>query len=744
MFTFLEYVEIFEAKVDDLAAKFPDHADAIREYNSSDPTSTKKFLPWLVKQHIAGNVTPDDARIHTTLANFDKFSHKLPNGKDHSIYDYNTVASHVGGNLEASMKKKEGEQAVEKVYHDPKSGVTAQQIKTKEASQKLYGGGATRKGKMGCERGTSWCVAARSTSNMYGSYGPVMYTIHDPNDDAAPYAIHPTDLRGPSVTNRHNNGDMPYEQFLQEKPHLKGPVQSILTHSARQIPRYLESDDVRATQGALSHPMVAREHLARAANHPSYSVRSIVAGHPKATSQQISTSLEDTDSSVRRAAALNPNATDEHREKALSDENVDVAKAAIRNRNASQQLLMKAAEISEKRGDGEFRGSILSHPNITDEIRDRILADKSNVENRRESMRNPKATPKELGDGMRDSAVDVRREAAKHPNLTSELILHGLKDEDKEVRRTIGNHPNNTPETIDKALNDRSQHSEASRAAASHRNASSENLMKALQHPDSYTREFAARHHNATEEHVDRALQDSNEGVREQAIQNPVISNEKIRNALEKDPHHRVRSTAIRQLLARDPDNAAEHVQVAFKDAHPSVQDVIADHKSLTPNQVGELVKTIRPMNSHQLLRNPNLNSSHLLTLIKRADMYGWEKENVAKHKKADSAVINAALDEPGDNGYETRRGAMKNKNATPEHIARGLQDSAKQVRLTAMKNKNASAENITQALQDRLPTVRMQALKHRNVTDEHIRMAANDKDKNVRAAAQSMLLSKK
>ena len=742
MFTFLEYVEIFEARVDDLAAKFPDHADAIREYNSSDPTSTKKFLPWLVKQHMAGNVTPDDARIHTTLANFDKFSHKLPNGKDHNAYDYNTVASHVGDNLEATMKKKEGEQAVEKVYNDPKSGVTAQQIKTKEASQKLYGGGATRKGKMGCERGTSWCVAARSEGNMYGSYGPTMYTIHDPNDDAAPYAVHPmSPYSGAIVTNRHNNGEVKADRFIEDKPHLKGPLQSIMKHSAHQIPNFLNSEDPKVVRAALSHPMVAMQHLARAADHPNESVRAKVAGHANATPQMIDKALEDKDVEVRVQAAQNPKATTQHIDKALSDSDEKVVRSAVDNPNMSSEQLMKA---SKKSGNEQLRAAILRHRNLSDEVRDHILADRSVVANRIDAMKLPNATSQELMQGLKDSDERVREQAAKHPNLTPQHIRHALDDAHGSVLRWAGEHPNNTPETIHYALTtDKSEFQHAARGAALHLNASAENLNTALESQDRIVRQYAARHTKATPQHIEKALQDPHEEVRREAVQNPNTSIEKIRNTLENDPHYRVRTTAISKLLDRDPQNAADHVQAAFRDPHERVQEEIASHKSLSPDQVGELAKTVGSFGTDSLLRNPNIKSEHLLTLLNRPQLYGWSKENVAKHKKADSAVINAALDQPEEHGYEARRGAMKNKNATPEHIARGLQDSAKPVRMTALKNKNASAENLTQALQDRLPSIRIQALKHPNIQPEHIRMAAEDKDKNVRAAAQALLMKK-
>lgn len=741
MLSFLTYVDLTEAKVDDLAAKYPDHADAIRSYNDIDPTSTKKFLPWLVKQHIAGNVTPNDARIHTTLANFDKFAHKLPNGKDHNAYDYNTLASHVGENVEATLKKEKGKNAVERVYNDPKSGVTAQDIKHPDAAKSLYGGGATRTGKKGCERGTSWCVAARGDRNMYGFYGPKMYTIHDPNDDAAPYAVHPMNFqRGVVVTNRHNNGDIPAERFLQDNPHLKGPIEAIIKHSGYQINNYLNSESPEEVRGALSHPMVAVQHLIKAMDHPDASVRAQAVSHPKTPPQVIDKGLEDEDYGVRKAAASNPIISNEQREKALADPNGEVVRSAITNPNTTADQLMRASNTK----DDYVRSAILRHPNLTDEIRDHILADRSIVANRAEAMKNPKATPQELMQGLKDSEPEVRRQAVRHPNLTPQHIMQALNDADPDVQRWAASHANNTPETLHHALTtDTSQYQNAARAAASHPNMSAENLNTALQSQDRITREFAARHANATPEHIQKAMQDSDENVRHEAVSNPNTSVEVIRKALENDPNPRVRATAIRKLLDRDPENAAEHVQVAFKDPHESVHVEIADHRSLSPDQIGELAKTVRPYGSDRLLNNPNLKSSHLLTLINRPELYGWAKENAAKHKKADSAVINAALDQPVEDGYEVRRGAMKNKNATPEHIARGLQDPFKQVRITALKNKNASAENLTQGLQDRLPTVRMQALKHPNITPDHIRMAANDKDKNVRAFAQSLLMKK-
>ena len=743
MLSFIHYIELFEAKVDDLAAKHPEHADAIREYNKADPTPTKKFLPWLVKQHMAGNVTPQDARLGSTLSHFEKVAHKLPSGKDHNAYDFNTLASHVGEHLEAAVKKKQGEQAIEKVYNDPKSGITAQQIRSREASQKLYGGGASRAGTPGCERGTSWCVAARSKNNMFGHYGPTMYTIHDPNDDAAPYAIHPTNpSRGPVITNRHNNGDIPVEEAIKNKPHLKGPIQSILTHSAYQLPKLMATNDVDVIRGALAHPMVAKEHLATAADHSDPQVRRAVAQHRKATPQQISKALEDSDPLVRSAAAANPSLNAEHLRKALSDPDKDVVTRAVEHPLVSAEDLLHVAQNREMKG--QLRYKVLNHPNLTDDVREKILADRSSAENREDAMRSPNASPKELAQGLKDTERNVRYAAARHPNLTPELLHMGLKDEDAEVRREIARHPNHTPETLLAALDDRSERAEAARAAAAHSNATTEVIAKAQQHPNSIVRAQAAIHPRTTPEQLEVALKDKDKWVRSRALENINIKPDQIHHALQHDPEADVRYAAVSEGLRVDPDNASRYTQIAVNDPEARVRRHAYEHKSVTADQLTKALKDDDDLHAvGSIPRNPNVTAEHLKSLLGRP-LASWNKEEIAKHKKLDSDGIHAALDHTdGDYSYEVRRGAMKNKNATPEHIARGLQDPHKQVRMTALKNKNASAENLMQGLSDKLLSVRVQALKNPNITQEHIQKAANDPDKNVRATAQALLMKK-
>jgi len=337
MISFINYLLMIEAKVDDLVAKHPEHEEAIRAYHAADPSPTKKFLPWLVKQHMAGNVTPNDVRLGSTLQHFDKVKHQLDN-KDHSGYHYNDLANTVGDRVKSKLEADAKKNSVETIHKEP-SGITAQHIKTKEASQDLYGGGEHRGGKKGCARGTNWCVSARSEKNMFHSYGP-MYTIHDSHDENAPYAVHPFNNNG-TITSRHNDGDEPYKEVVNNNPRISKAVNKIMQHASRHVGEMLSHEDHKVRAKALQSPIVSSEHLHKALSDPHFSVREAAAGHPSATAEHVGKALEDKDEYVRRLAAMHPSATEDHINKALGDKNELVRMAALHNPNSTPKHLIK-------------------------------------------------------------------------------------------------------------------------------------------------------------------------------------------------------------------------------------------------------------------------------------------------------------------------------------------------------------------------------------------------------------------
>ena len=402
MKSFINYLLMLEAKVDDLASKYPEHADAIHKYNSADPTPTKKFLPWLVKQHITGHVTPEDARLHSTLKNFDKVKHGLAT-KDHTGYKhFNDLAKSVEGRVKSKMEAEGKKNAVDTIHKEPETGITAQHIKTKEASQELYGGGNERGGEKGCARGTSWCVAARSENNLFHNYGGHMYTIHDPHDHNAPYAVHPFN-RGGTITSRHNDGDKDYKIGVKRNPRIKKALEAIINHSAKHIHKGLNDKDPGVRMQAIKHPKATPEQIDRALSDAGAGVRGAAIQHPKATPEQIDRGLKDKEWSVRALAVQHPKATPEQIDRGLNDNHVGVRAAAIQ------------------------------HPKATPEQIDRGLNDKSEF-NRVHAIQHPKATEAHISKALNDKAGQVRAYAIQHPKATDAHIDKALNDEKDYIR----------------------------------------------------------------------------------------------------------------------------------------------------------------------------------------------------------------------------------------------------------------------------------------------------------------------
>jgi len=120
--------------------------------------------------------------------------------------------------------------------------------------------------------------------------------------------------------------------------------------------------------------------------------------------------------------------------------------------------------------------------------------------------------------------------------------------------------------------------------------------------------------------------------------------------------------------------------------------------------------------------------------------------------------IANAFKNTPHARGYQTNTGnymssddiqhglssdnvddrieAVKNVNATPEHLAQALTDEDPNVRKAALNHRNINGEHIKRALQDPEYAVRMAAIKNPNVTPKNIDDALDSDDINVRQGA--------
>ena len=411
---------IVEDKADDLIKKNPNLSNEIKKYKDADPSPTKKFLPWLVKQHKLGNVTPDHSNLNSTLSNFDrlKSKHGIQDHTQHSFGDVADVVSKHLGKTKTDIKKK-AKSDVDVIHNE--DGVTAQHIKTKEASQELYGGGEERGGEKGGARGTTWCVSARSDQCAFGHYGH-MYTIHDKNDKNAPYAVHP---KNGTITSRHNDGDKDIDDVVRKSPKLKKAVDKIDAHYKNKI------NKEREFANKLNDPNVSKEHLDKALEHENPAIRKAAVKHKNASDDHIDKALNDENLDVRVAAFHKTNnVKGRHIDKGLKDKRIPVRVAAIEHPNTTKEHLDKALNDDTV----DVRYAAIGHPNATKEHLDKGLKDENSYNRARVFSLGTNATKEHIDKGLKDPSKIVRMTALKHKNATEEHLKTALKDEDDDVQ----------------------------------------------------------------------------------------------------------------------------------------------------------------------------------------------------------------------------------------------------------------------------------------------------------------------
>lgn len=152
--------------------------------NGADPTKKKIYTQWLVNQYRNSSLTPEEAqergvkkipsfyqedtgRYHTTLANFDKYKHKLDKKDINQYSDLDEVRNAVAPHLGSATSKKD---AIKNLNHPGLSKewedehINLYHLKDKQASMDLFGGGFEN-GK------TDWCTAdTRPEYNQFDNY----------------------------------------------------------------------------------------------------------------------------------------------------------------------------------------------------------------------------------------------------------------------------------------------------------------------------------------------------------------------------------------------------------------------------------------------------------------------------------------------------------------------------------------------------------------------------------------------
>ena len=434
MLKFKEYLaEMFllEGKIDDLKTQNPSLRHEIDQYSAADPTSTKKFVPWLVSQHKRGNVTPDHPDLHQVLGNYDRYKN-IHGIKDHASKTFQEVHSTIMPLIGSGSTKAEIADKGHVKIHDS-GDIQAYHVANKEASQKFYGGGP--------ESGptnTNWCVSARSDGCLYEKqpYGK-LYTIHVKGDPDSPYAVHPghENKETGSITNRHNEGDNEIGTQLKTNPkiaRLKPAIDAIRKHHDPLAFRLANDHDLTKTE--INKAMNSPKYQAHLLQNPHSHIIIAALNHPEADRRTTWYAAEHQDSQVALAALNHPKADVRTTWHVVQHHDPQVALAALNHPEADMGTTWRAAEHR----DPQVALAALNHPEA-DNGTTWYAAEHQDSQVALAALNHPKADRRTTWYAAEHQDSQVALAALNHPKADTGTTGRAAEHQDPQVRARAKN-----------------------------------------------------------------------------------------------------------------------------------------------------------------------------------------------------------------------------------------------------------------------------------------------------------------
>lgn len=442
--------------------------------NVGDPTKKKIHTQWILGQYKKKNIRQEDMyRVRDALSTFDAHKSKLDK-KD--INHYKTLSEletavrpHKGT---AATKSEVRQEVIDKghtLVHDNGKGLKVFRLEPteegKKASQEIYGGGHELGGTH-----TNWCTAARSEYCMFDHYSEntPLHVIHTPTGNV--YQAHPETKQ---------LMDAKDEEFESQKENREGtkliphPDLKHVSDGLDHIPN--------GWRLKLSHdiPNIKESDLEKGISDNDDQVAMLAASHPDITDKVATIASQAHSGAVRAAVANNPKTPVHVIEKLLGDKASLVRENAIAN---PQLPTKKIHEVFDNADNGRIKSAAVRNPNADQEL---------------------------LRKGVTDESENVNYHAIKNPKSNADTLLHALKYNPKNIDAILSNR-NAPPEAIDKGLEDRGWENQYTQMiAAQHKNASKENLHKALDSSVEGVRMYAAQHKNTDLSHIERGLKDT-------------------------------------------------------------------------------------------------------------------------------------------------------------------------------------------------------------------------------------------
>ena len=335
---------------------YRDSGDIIDHFSGSDPTKKKIYTGWILDQYKKKHIRQEDVdRVRTTLSNFDRYKVKLGEkdiGKYKNLGEVDdAIRPHLGSMV--TNREKEGEimDSGRELLHDG-GGIKVYHLKTKEASQKIYGGGSI----MG---NTDWCTAVRSNGNAFDRYNKLgkIYTIH--TDDGKKYQFHFEDDQ--FMDERDIEVDL--KGLVKKYPELKkvnefqGKHWDVTDDKDKhwnQLEKHINPNDIDIngvndivkskiqklkndfnTSKSSDNPDI----LHNLKNHPNIHVRKNISTNPNTSPQTLDYMKNHENRAIRSSVAKNPNTSSNTLDHMKDDKNENVRYNVARNPNTSSDTL---------------------------------------------------------------------------------------------------------------------------------------------------------------------------------------------------------------------------------------------------------------------------------------------------------------------------------------------------------------------------------------------------------------------
>ena len=408
---------LVEGRIDDLQAKNPDID--VRALADMDPSSTKKYLVWMVKQSKAG---ADTEKIGSIVKKFDASSQRLKIKDINAYADVEALKSALGELPEKSRtkeKKVAKETGAEKVYEDDEQVVVRPDTK---AATQSYGSG------------TKWCITQSDESHYedYTTNNVLFYFILNKtksrDDPFSKVAV--------SIQRGLENEILKTDLFDAKDRTLSAENASKHVKDFDKIFAICEADAVKRPMcfyAKLKNGSATSEEIvAVLEGNPDKETRTAIAMNTSTPVKVLSALSKDENALVRRAVARNTSTPIEVLYALSRDNELNVRQYVANNTSTPVEVLYA---LSKDRDLG-IRQAVAVNASAPADVLSVLSRDKDAFVRQYVAMNT--STPVEVLYALsRDEKADVRWCVAANTSTPVEVLYALSRDENTDVRRAV-------------------------------------------------------------------------------------------------------------------------------------------------------------------------------------------------------------------------------------------------------------------------------------------------------------------